>query len=240
MTLDSLCQQLGAAVYYSQYTGGEVRVLTSASNPTAPPAIERVPFPHVAHASAVGKSLLAQLDFTGRMDHLARYKPFALTTQTITDREQLSEALDGHGPQAAQFDLLEYSDREICAAIPLTTPSGAPASPCPCPPTNTHGSFRQPTPSASTPPGSSWLYSSPNTPRPDPPPSMLKVVRPGADWHVIRSADVGRRSPIAALDPVVPGQERAVDGMLEGVSRCRFRASLAGLLSGLPRNGCWR
>ncbi|MFD9474461.1 IclR family transcriptional regulator domain-containing protein [Streptomyces goshikiensis] len=125
VTLDGLCRRLGAAVYYSQYIDGEVRVVTSASGPAAPPVNERVPFPHVAHASAVGKSLLAQLDFRGRMDHLSRYEPFALTDRTITDPTRLFEALDGHGPQACQFDLLEYSDREICAAFPLTMPARA-------------------------------------------------------------------------------------------------------------------
>ncbi|WP_328765349.1 MULTISPECIES: IclR family transcriptional regulator domain-containing protein [unclassified Streptomyces] len=124
-TLDDLCQQLGAAVYYSRYTDGEVHVVTSASGPTAPPVIEGVPFPHVAHASAVGKSLLAQLDFAGRMDHLARYKPRALTGRTITDPRRLFAELDVHGPQAGQFDLLEYSDKEVCAAFPLAMPGRA-------------------------------------------------------------------------------------------------------------------
>ncbi|MEU6215578.1 IclR family transcriptional regulator C-terminal domain-containing protein [Streptomyces sp. NPDC047023] len=125
VTLDGLCESLGAAIYYSQYTDGEVRVLTSASGPKAPPVTEDVPFPQVAHASAVGKSLLAQLDFEGRMDHLSRYEPFALTGRTITDPQQLFAALDGHGPQACQFDLLEYSDREVCAAVPLSLPGRA-------------------------------------------------------------------------------------------------------------------
>ncbi|MEU3668259.1 IclR family transcriptional regulator domain-containing protein [Streptomyces virginiae] len=86
---------------------------------------EDVPFPPVAHASAVGKSLLAQLDFDGRMDHLSRYEPFALTGRTITDPQQLFAALDGHGPQACQFDLLEYSMREVRAAVPLSLPGRA-------------------------------------------------------------------------------------------------------------------
>ncbi|MFD0367624.1 IclR family transcriptional regulator C-terminal domain-containing protein [Streptomyces sp. NPDC127114] len=43
-------------------------------------------FRDTAHASAVGKSLLAQLDFSGRMNHLARYPSVALTERTITSR----------------------------------------------------------------------------------------------------------------------------------------------------------
>ncbi|THA44800.1 IclR family transcriptional regulator C-terminal domain-containing protein [Streptomyces sp. A1136] len=125
VTLDGLCRHLGAAVYYSQYTDGEVRIVTSASGPKAPPVAEGVPFPHVAHASAVGKSLLAQLDFDGRMDHLTRYKPRALTGRTITDPGRLFAELDVHGPQAGQFDLQEYSEREFCAAFPLAMPGRA-------------------------------------------------------------------------------------------------------------------
>ncbi|MFI5987791.1 IclR family transcriptional regulator C-terminal domain-containing protein [Streptomyces sp. NPDC051555] len=125
VTLDGLCRQLGAAVYYSQYTDGEVSIVTSASGPKAPPVVEGVPFPQVAHASAVGKSLLAQLDFDGRMDHLARYRPRALAGRTITDPLRLFAELDVHGPQAGQFDLLEYSDQQVCAAFPLAMPGRA-------------------------------------------------------------------------------------------------------------------
>lgn len=99
--------------------------MTSASGPAAPPVIERVPFPEVAHASAVGKSLLAQLDFDGRMDHLSRYRPRALTGRTITDRTRLFAELDVNGPQSGQFDLLEYSEQEVCAAFPLAMPGRA-------------------------------------------------------------------------------------------------------------------
>ncbi|MFE2875122.1 hypothetical protein ACFXGO_05740 [Streptomyces roseus] len=50
-----------------------------------------MPFPQVAHASEVGKSLLAQLDFAGRMEHLAATDP------NPTSRP----AAAGTGPRAA-------------------------------------------------------------------------------------------------------------------------------------------
>ncbi len=68
---------------------------------------------------AVGKSLLSQLDFDQRMDHLSRHRPIALTQRTITNGAALFQNLDHHGPLAAQFDLLEYSDGEVCVAVPL-------------------------------------------------------------------------------------------------------------------------
>ncbi|MFE5538727.1 IclR family transcriptional regulator C-terminal domain-containing protein [Streptomyces sp. NPDC056519] len=141
-----------------------------------------MPFPEVAHASAVGKSLLAQLDFAGRMDHLARYKPRALTGRTITDPRQLFTELDVHGPHAGQFDLLEYSDKEVCAAFPWPSPAAPRASPCPCPPAPTPGLWTPPTSSPRTPPAFTWRSSSPpppTTPPPAEPPRPSLAPGPG-------------------------------------------------------------
>ncbi|WP_344361529.1 IclR family transcriptional regulator domain-containing protein [Streptomyces gobitricini] len=118
--LSELRDRVGAAVYVSRYTDGEVRISQYAAGPGAPAVREWVPFREAAHASAVGKSLLAQLDFEDRMDHLDRRRPVPLTPRTITDLRHLFHALDHHGPQAAQFDLLEYSNDEVCVAFPLT------------------------------------------------------------------------------------------------------------------------
>ncbi|MFB9515068.1 IclR family transcriptional regulator domain-containing protein [Streptomyces purpureus] len=118
-TLAGLRDAAGAAVYVSSYTDGEVRISRYADGPDTPKVHEWVDFRACAHASAVGKSLLAQLDFDGRMDHLSRRRPMRLTSRTITDRRELFRALDGAGPAAAQFDLLEYSTTEVCAAVPL-------------------------------------------------------------------------------------------------------------------------
>ncbi|MFJ2400315.1 IclR family transcriptional regulator C-terminal domain-containing protein [Streptomyces xanthochromogenes] len=120
--LTALRDQLGAAVYISAYADGDVRVLASVHSPTAPPVDEWVAFRDAAHASAVGKSLLAQLDFESRMDHLARHPSIPLTERTITSTRALIDSLDGYGPHAAQFDLLEYSHREVCVAYSLGLP----------------------------------------------------------------------------------------------------------------------
>ncbi|MEU6055356.1 IclR family transcriptional regulator C-terminal domain-containing protein [Streptomyces xanthochromogenes] len=117
--LSGLRDTVSAAVYVSSYTAGEVTISQYADGPTAPKVHEWVDFRAAAHASAVGKSLLAQLDFDSRMDHLSRRQPVRLTSRTITDHQALFRTLDGHGPQAAQFDLLEYSPREVCVAVPL-------------------------------------------------------------------------------------------------------------------------
>lgn len=117
--LAGLRDAVGAAVYIGTYSRGEVSITGGADGPTTPGVEERVAFSEAAHATAVGKSLLAQLDFDQRMDHLSRHRPIALTQRTITDGAALFHNLDGHGPNAAQFDILEYSDGVVCMAVPL-------------------------------------------------------------------------------------------------------------------------
>ncbi|MEU8522823.1 IclR family transcriptional regulator C-terminal domain-containing protein, partial [Streptomyces sp. NPDC048577] len=124
--LDELRESTGAAVYVSRYAAGEVEIQHCADGPDTPAVHQWVDFREAAHASAVGKCLMAQLDFGARMDHLARHRPVRLTDRTITDPAALFRTLDGHGPHAGQFDLLEYSRHEVCAAVPLTV-AGRPA-----------------------------------------------------------------------------------------------------------------
>ncbi|WP_327389099.1 IclR family transcriptional regulator domain-containing protein [Streptomyces sp. NBC_01207] len=125
IALEQLRDDLGAAVYISTYTHGEIEVNGCAHSASAPPVHEWAPFAETAHASAVGKSLLAQLDFDSRMDHLTRYPSVQLTERTITSPRALLDVLDEPGPHAAQFDLLEYSEKEVCVAFSLGLPGRA-------------------------------------------------------------------------------------------------------------------
>lgn len=120
--LARLRDEVGAAVYLSSYTDGDIQVWECSYSESAPPAEEWVPFSVAGHASAVGKTLLAQLDGADRMDHLARYPAVRLTERTITDPLALFENLDQGGPHGAQFSLLEYSRDAVCAAVPLGLP----------------------------------------------------------------------------------------------------------------------
>ncbi|MFE9933565.1 IclR family transcriptional regulator C-terminal domain-containing protein [Streptomyces sp. NPDC005533] len=118
-TLAALRDAVGAAVYVSRYAEGEINISRYSAGPHAPQVYEWVDFKASAHASAVGKSLLAQLSYTERMDHLSRHRTARLTSRTITDHSELFQDIDGRGPNAAQFDRQEYSTREVCVAIPL-------------------------------------------------------------------------------------------------------------------------
>ncbi|CAL9587282.1 hypothetical protein SUDANB120_05172 [Streptomyces sp. enrichment culture] len=124
-TLSLARDSAGAAVYLSRYADGEVRITQMADGPAAPPVREWVDFTAAAHASAVGKCLLTQLDPDGRRDHVARHRPARLTPRTITDSRALFSALDAVAPGAPVFDLREYSPGVVCSAVPIAAGAAA-------------------------------------------------------------------------------------------------------------------
>ncbi|MFE7544755.1 IclR family transcriptional regulator [Streptomyces platensis] len=120
LTLDQLRDSVGAAVYISRYIDGEVKILHYADGPLAPKVNEWAEFHRTAHASAVGKCLLAQLDHDGRKDHLSRHKTARLTSRTITNEKVLFHKLDSQPPTVPVLDLQEYAVGTVCAAVPIT------------------------------------------------------------------------------------------------------------------------
>ncbi|MGW5600393.1 IclR family transcriptional regulator [Streptomyces rochei] len=122
-TLDRLRDSVGAAVYISRYVDGEVSVTQYADSPATPKVNEWVDFRVSAHATAVGKSLLTQLDHAGRRDHLARHKMARLTSRTITSDRLLLSRLESQPPSVPVLDLQEYAVGTVCAAVPITAGS---------------------------------------------------------------------------------------------------------------------
>ncbi|GAA2246743.1 MULTISPECIES: IclR family transcriptional regulator [Kitasatospora] len=122
-TLAELCDELGAAVYFSRYLDGELTVDAVACADYAPPVEEWVDFRASAHASALGKCLLSQLDHDARRDHLSRYPVARLTSRTITDAEQLMHRLERQPATVPVLDIQEYSMDTVCAAVPVTAGS---------------------------------------------------------------------------------------------------------------------
>ncbi|MFJ8139373.1 IclR family transcriptional regulator C-terminal domain-containing protein [Streptomyces sp. NPDC096013] len=119
-TLDRLRDSLGAAVYVSRYVDGEVTITQYAAGPTTPAVNEWVDFKVSAHATALGKSLLGQLDHNGRRDHLSRHKMARLTSRTITSDRLLLSRLEAQPPTVPHLDLQEYAVGTVCAAVPIT------------------------------------------------------------------------------------------------------------------------
>ncbi|MEV0416436.1 IclR family transcriptional regulator C-terminal domain-containing protein [Streptomyces sp. NPDC050448] len=120
-TLAWVRDAVGAAVYVARYTDGEVCITLYADGPATPLVDEWVDFRAAAHASAVGKALLAQLEPDGRKDHLSRHRAQMFTAHTITRQEDLFRQLDTRRPGSALLDLQEYALGTVCAAVPITS-----------------------------------------------------------------------------------------------------------------------
>nr|WP_324617026.1 IclR family transcriptional regulator C-terminal domain-containing protein [Streptomyces sp. NRRL F-2747] len=120
-TLAWVRDAVGAAVYVARYTDGEVCITQYADGPATPLVDEWVDFRAAAHASAVGKALLAQLGSEGRKDHLSRHRAARFTAHTITRQDELFRQLDGRRPGAPLLDLQEYAVGTVCAAVPITS-----------------------------------------------------------------------------------------------------------------------
>lgn len=119
-TLSELRDALGAAIYLSRYTDGELEVMRYSESPSTPMVNEWVDFRSAVHATAIGKCLLGQLDHDGRKDHLSRHRTARLTSRTITDERLLLNALDQQPPTVPVLDLQEYAVGTVCAAVPVT------------------------------------------------------------------------------------------------------------------------
>ncbi|MFF1481437.1 IclR family transcriptional regulator [Streptomyces sp. NPDC058301] len=120
-TLAFLRDEVGAAVYVARYTDGEVSITQYADGPATPAVHEWVDFRAAAHASAVGKALLVQLDEEERRNHLQRHRMEAFTPHTITSQEVLFAELDTRHPGEPLLDLQEYALGTVCAAVPVRT-----------------------------------------------------------------------------------------------------------------------
>lgn len=118
--LSELRDEVGAAVYFSRYDDGEVKIIDFADGPNAPKVNEWVDFRSAAHASAVGKCLLSQLDHNGRLEHLSRHRPARLTSRTEVDDRVLLTKLERQPASVPTLDLQEYAIGTVCAAIPVT------------------------------------------------------------------------------------------------------------------------
>lgn len=117
-TLVALRDELGVASYFGLHEDGEIRVVDIADGPRAPRVDLWVGFDEAAHATAIGKCVLAQLDEQSRRDYLARHPLVDLTPHTITDPRELVRRLRLSGDLT--LDREEYALGTGCAAVPVT------------------------------------------------------------------------------------------------------------------------
>jgi DNA-binding IclR family transcriptional regulator len=118
-TLAALRDGLAAAAYLTFYEDGEIRVAEIVDSPRAPRVDLWVGFEDAGHATALGKSVLRELDEDARRDYLSRHHLADLTPRTITSTPELLRRLDASPEAPAVMDLEEYSLGTVCAAVPV-------------------------------------------------------------------------------------------------------------------------
>ncbi|MBA8956736.1 IclR family transcriptional regulator [Actinomadura namibiensis] len=121
-TLTALRDELGAASYFGMLVDDEIRIIDLADGPRTPRVDLWVGFDDAAHATAIGKCMLAQLDEERRHDYLSRHPLVDLTPNTITEPRRLMSALAA--PSGLSLDHEEYAIGTGCAAVPVTDATG--------------------------------------------------------------------------------------------------------------------
>ncbi|MDX2821734.1 IclR family transcriptional regulator [Streptomyces ipomoeae] len=118
-TLAALRDELTTAAYLTFYEDGEIRVAEIVDSPRAPRVDLWVGFEDAGHATALGKSVLRELDEDSRKDYLSRHPLTDLTPRTITDPPELLRRLDTSPVAPAVTDLEEYTLGTVCIAVPV-------------------------------------------------------------------------------------------------------------------------
>lgn len=117
--LAALRDELATAAYLTFYEEGEIRVAEIVDGPRAPRVDLWVGFEDAGHATALGKSVLRELDDAARQDYLSRHPLNDLTPRTITAATELLRQLDAAPEEPAVKDLEEYALGTVCVAVPV-------------------------------------------------------------------------------------------------------------------------
>ncbi|OQR61481.1 transcriptional regulator [Streptomyces maremycinicus] len=117
--LAALRDELATAAYLTFYEDGEIRVAEIVDGPRAPRVDLWVGFEDAGHATALGKSVLRELDEEARKDYLSRHHLADLTPRTITSVPELLRRLDSSPVAPAVTDLEEYTLGTVCVAVPV-------------------------------------------------------------------------------------------------------------------------
>jgi DNA-binding IclR family transcriptional regulator len=117
--LAALRDELATATYLTFYEEGEIRVAEIVDGPRAPRVDLWVGFEDAGHATALGKSVLREMDDESRKDYLSRHQLADLTPRTITSPPELLRRLDSSPVAPAVTDLEEYALGTVCVAVPV-------------------------------------------------------------------------------------------------------------------------
>ncbi|MDX3525619.1 IclR family transcriptional regulator [Streptomyces sp. ID05-39B] len=118
-TLAALRDELATAAYLTFYEEGEIRVAQIVDGPRTPRVDLWVGFEDAGHATALGKSVLRELDDAARREYLSRHHLSDLTPRTITSSPELLRRLDSAPMAPAVTDMEEYALGTVCVAVPV-------------------------------------------------------------------------------------------------------------------------
>lgn len=119
VSLQALRDQVGAAAYWCVFEDGEIVVKDIADSPRHPRIDLWVGFRDAAHATALGKCVLASLEPEQLDDYLSRHSLPDLTPNTLTTRETVVRSLEVIRTVGFAIDQQEYAIGTVCAATPL-------------------------------------------------------------------------------------------------------------------------
>ncbi|PRB15247.1 IclR family transcriptional regulator [Microbacterium sp. MYb62] len=118
--LRDVTEDVGATAYLSRFDDGEMH-LVDIVDAVRNPRIELwVGLQSSAHATALGKQILADLPDADRLDYLSRHRLVELTRRTISDRRTLLTQLE-RSP-GWTIDQEEYAIGATCVAVPVIAP----------------------------------------------------------------------------------------------------------------------
>jgi DNA-binding IclR family transcriptional regulator len=117
--LAALRDELSGATYLTFYEEGEIRVAEIVDGPRTPRVDLWVGFEDAGHATALGKSVLRELDEDARRDYLSRHDLADLTPRTITSLPELLRRIESPPLAPAVTDLEEYALGTVCVAVPV-------------------------------------------------------------------------------------------------------------------------
>ncbi|MGX5695553.1 IclR family transcriptional regulator [Agromyces soli] len=119
-SLKSITEDLGVTAYLSRFEDGEVDLVDIVDAEHSPRVELWVGLHSSAHATALGKQILAVLPDDERLDYVSRHPLEELTPRTINDRRVLLEQLARS--RAHAIDREEYSIGNTCIAVPVLAP----------------------------------------------------------------------------------------------------------------------
>lgn len=111
-------QETGYSHYLGRFIGNRVVLTAVAEGPRSPHLEDLIPgFDEGAHATALGKALLATLTPSQRQRYLREWGMRQYTSQTLVDRDALEADLVAGDKRAMQWELGQYRTNLACAAM---------------------------------------------------------------------------------------------------------------------------